>query len=129
MLQGLIGSHQPPTFDLLQTLSWRGHQVSHQESLDGRLQATLASVCSRLYALSPDRQPKVSEQRMHRTHHRHHLCCRFRASSKMGDMTYEHPQNVTLSQIIVANEGIVQASQAQQPPDSSEEDAEVRHQQ
>lgn len=46
----------------------------------------------------------------------------------MGDMTYEHPQNVTLSQIIVANEGIVQASQAQQPPDSSEEDAEVRHQ-
>ena len=47
----------------------------------------------------------------------------------MGDMTYEHPQNVTLSQIIVANEGIVQASQAQPPPDSSEEDAEVRHQQ
>ena len=47
----------------------------------------------------------------------------------MGDMTYEHPQNVTLSQIIVANEGIVQASQAQPPPDSSEEDTEVRHQQ
>ena len=47
----------------------------------------------------------------------------------MGDMTYEHPQNVTLSQIIVANEGIVQASQAQPPPDSSEEEAEVRHQQ
>ena len=43
-------------------------------------------------------------------------------------MTYEHPQNVTLSQIIVANEGIVQAGQAQPPPDSSEEEAEVRHQ-
>ena len=80
---------------------------------------------------SSDGQHAVTIQRMVEipTIRHRHLCCRFRASSKMGDMTYEHPQNVTLSQIIVANEGIVQASQAQPPPDSSGEDAEVRHQQ